>query len=166
VKRRAIAILCAAAAFLGFAATASAAFRGSGGREHRFAATYAGTGHGQTAGTTASGSATLRGRGRLIGKGTLRGSGRGTFTSSTCVTFDGNALLSGKTGSLRLAARGARACASSSNGDLVSFSGSASVTGGTATFAGARGRLSFSGSFDRATGAVRITLSGRIRYRA
>ena len=166
VKRRALATLCALAAFFGVAATATATYRGSGGREHRFTATYAGTGHGQTSGTTASGSARLRGRGRLIGKGALRCAGRGTFTSPTCVTFDGAAVLSGKSGSLRLVARGARACAAASNGDLVSFSGRATVTGGTATFAGARGRLSFSGSFDRATGGVRIKLSGRIRYRA
>lgn len=165
MKRRTLATLCAIAAFLGVGATSFAALRGAGGREHRLTATYAGTGQGGTAGTTASGSARLRGRGRPIGKGTLRGSARGSFTSPTCVTFDGAAVLSGKGGSLRLVTRGARACAAG-NRDLVSFSGRATVTGGTAAFAGASGRVSFSGSFDRATGGVRITLSGRIRYRA
>jgi hypothetical protein len=165
VKRRVLATVCAVAAFLGVTATAAAAYRGSGGREHRFAATYAGTGQGQTAGTSASGSATLSGRGRLIGKGALRGSGHGTFTSGTCVTFVGRAVLSGRNGSLRLVARGARACAGAGGND-VAFSGRATVTGGTATFAGARGRLSFHGTFDRASGSVRIALSGRIRYRA
>jgi hypothetical protein len=164
VKRRALATLCAIAAFVGVSATASAAYRGSGGREHRFTASYAGTGHGQTAGTAASGSARLSGRGRLIGKGTLRGSGHGTFTSQTCVTFDGSAVLSGQSGSLRLVAHGAQACAPSS-GEQVSFSGRATVTGGTGTFTGARGRLSFRGTFDRSTGSVRISLGGRIRYR-
>jgi hypothetical protein len=165
VKRRVLATVCAVAAFLGVSVTAAAAYRGSGGREHRFAATYAGTGHGRTSGTTASGSATLSGRGRLIGKGTLRGSGRGIVTSPDCVTFRGRAVLSGSTGSLRLVARGAHAC-TSGGGESVSISGRATVAGGTATFAGARGRLSFHGTFDRASGSVRITLSGRIRYRA
>jgi hypothetical protein len=165
VKRRVLATLCAVAAFLGVTATAASAYRGSGGREHRFTAAYAGRGQGETSGGSASGSAELRGRGRLIGNGTLRGSGHGTFTSQTCVTFDGRAVLSGKNGSLRLVARGAHACARS-GGDNVSFSGRATVTGGTATFAGSRGRLSFHGTFDRASGSVRITLSGRIRYRA
>jgi hypothetical protein len=74
-------------------------------------------------------------------------------------------VLSGTSGSLRLVARGARACAAG-GGDMVAFSGRASVTGGTAAFAGARGRLSFAGTFDRASGSVRIRLSGRIQYRA
>ena len=162
--RRTLATLCAITAFLGAAAIASATSRGPAGKDHRFSATYAGHGQGETSGTSASGSATLRGRGRLIGRGTLRGSGHGTFTSQTCVTFSGRAVLSGKTGSLRLVARHAHACAAG-GGNTVSFSGTATVTGGTATFAGARGRLSFRGSFDRATGSVKISLSGVIRYR-
>ena len=163
--RRALATLCALAALLGATAIASATSRASGGRDHRFSATYAGHGHGETGGRSASGSAALRGRGRLIGRGTMSGSAHGTFTSQTCVTFTGKAVLRGKTGSLRLAARRAHACAAG-GGNSVSFSGTATVTGGTATFAGARGRLSFRGSFDRATGRVKVSLSGVIRYRA
>jgi len=163
--RRTLATLCALAAFLGATAIASATSRGSGGRDHRFSATYVGHGQGATTGTSASGSAALRGRGRLIGRGTMSGSAHGTFTSQTCVTFSGNAVLRGKTGSLRLKARNANACATG-GGDSVSFSGSATVSGGTGTFAGARGRLSFRGTFDRATGNVQVSLSGAIRYRA
>jgi hypothetical protein len=51
-------------------------------------------------------------------------------------------------------------------GSSVSFSGTATVTGGAAAFAGARGRLSFRGTFDRTTGSVKVSLSGVIRYRA
>jgi hypothetical protein len=50
------------------------------------------------------------------------------------------------------------------SGSEVSFSGTATVSGGTATFTGARGRLSFRGSFDKANGRVNITLSGQITY--
>src|SRR5437899_3087434 len=163
--RRTLASLCALAAFLGATASESATFRSSGGRDHRFSASYTGQGQGETSGTSASGSATLRGRGRLIGRGTMSGSAHGTFTSQTCVTFSGRAVLRGRTGSLRLAARRAKACAAG-GGNSVSFSGTATVTGGTATFAGAHGRLSFEGSFDRATGSVKVSLSGVIRYRA
>ena len=94
----------------------------------------------------------------------MSGSGHGTFTSQTCVTFSGRAVLRGKTGSLRLRARRARAC-SGSGGKRVAFSGTATVAGGTAAFAGGRGRLAFRGSFDRTTGSVKISLSGVIRYR-
>jgi hypothetical protein len=163
--RRTLATLCALAAFLGATAVASATSRASAGRDHRFSATYAGQAQGETSGTSASGSATLRGRGRLIGRGTMSGSAHGTFTSQTCVTFTGRAVLRGKTGSLRLRARHGQACAVG-GGNSVSFSGRAAVTGGTGTFAGARGRLSFRGSFDRATGNVRVSLNGVIRYRA
>jgi hypothetical protein len=163
--RRTLATLCTLAAFLGATATASATSRASGGRDHRFSATYAGHGRGEASGTRASGSATLRGRGRLIGRGTMSGSAHGTFTSQTCVTFSGKAVLRGKTGSLRLRARHAQACATG-GGNSVSFSGTATVTGGAATFAGARGRLSFRGTFDKTTGSVKVSLSGVIRYRA
>jgi hypothetical protein len=159
-----LATLCALAAFLGATAVASATSRGSEGRDHRFSATYAGHGQGEASGTSASGSATLRGRGRLIGRGTMSGSAHGTFTSQTCVTFSGKATLRGKTGSLRLRTRNAQACAPSA-GNSVSFSGRATVTGGTAAFAGARGRLSFKGTFDRTSGSVKVSLSGVIRYR-
>ena len=163
--RRTLATLCALAAFLGATAIASATSRTSAGRDHRFSADYAGHGQGETSGTSASGSATLRGRGRLIGRGTMSGSAHGIFTSQTCVTFSGRAVLRGRAGSLRLAVRRAHACAAG-GGNSVSFSGTATVAGGTATFAGARGRLSFSGSYDRTTGGVRVSLSGVIRYRA
>jgi hypothetical protein len=161
--RRTLATLCALAAFLGATAIASATSRNSGGRDHRFNATYVGHGQGATSGTSASGSASLRGRGRLIGRGTMSGSADGTFTSQTCVAFSGRAVLRGQTGSLRLRARSARACAAGGS-NSVSFSGTATVTGGTATFAGARGRLSFRGTFDRTTGSVKVSLSGVIRY--
>jgi hypothetical protein len=105
----------------------------------------------------------MRGQANLLGKGTLRGSGHGTFTSQTCLTFSGRATLSGPEGSLRLVAHRARGCATD-GGNNVAFSGTATVTSGTARMAGARGRLSFRGSFNRATGAVRITLAGRIRF--
>jgi hypothetical protein len=163
--RRSLATLCALAAFLGATAIASATYRASGGRDHRFSATYVGHGRGATSGTSASGGATLRGRGRLIGRGTMSGSARGTFTSKTCVEFSGRATLRGNAGSLRLRARNAHACAAG-GGKSVSFSGTATVTGGTAAFAGARGRLSVRGTFDRTTGSVKVSLSGVIRYRA
>jgi hypothetical protein len=95
----------------------------------------------------------------------MRGSARGTFTSQTCVAFSGRAVLKGKPGSLRLRAHNAQACVAG-GGNSVSFSGTATVTGGTATFAGARGRLSFRGTFDRTNGNVQVSLRGVIRYRA
>jgi hypothetical protein len=116
---------------------------------HRFTASYTGKGHGATKGTHASGSATMVGRGLLIGRGTLTGSGRGNFVGRTCVRFSGTALVRGRAGSIQLSARGARACASSTNPTNVSFSGRAHVSGGTGAFRGAQGTLAFHGTYGR-----------------
>jgi hypothetical protein len=105
----------------------------------------------------------MSGRGRLIGASTLSGQGHGVATSATCVTFIGAAVLKGQTGLIMLAARNATACAAGDAG-TVSFSGRARVTGGTDAFAGARGNVSFSGRYTRQTGAVTISLRGKITY--
>jgi hypothetical protein len=129
---------------------------------HVFTASYTGHGAGQVSGTRASGSATLSGRGRIIGRGTLHGSGHGVFVSRTCIVFSGNAALKGTRGSIKLATRRARACSTDAND--VSFSGTALITGGSATFAAARGKLSFTGTYVRASGAVTISFRGRISF--
>jgi hypothetical protein len=133
-------------------------------RLHVFSAAYAGTGSGHVSGKTASGSATLRGSGRPIGASTLSGSATGTFTSPSCVVFSGRARLTGRHGTLRLSVQRGQACASGSGGSRVSFFGSARIVGATGDFAGARGTLSFHGSYSRATRAVTVSFGGRIRY--
>lgn len=130
---------------------------------HLFTATYTGTGTGAVSGTHASGTATAAGRGTPIGHGTLRGSATGVFTTETCVTFNGTALLQGTAGSIKVVVRGARACVAADAND-VAFSGSAKVTRGTETFAGARGTLSLQGKYSRESGAVTISFKGRITY--
>jgi hypothetical protein len=148
----------AAAAVLFFVGAAGA------GQTQAFSASYSGSGSGYASGKKAAGVGTMSGRGRLIGRSTLRGSGLGTFTSPTCVTFDGKATIRGARGTLRLALTGGRACASDSAADSVSFTGSAQVVGGTKRFAGARGALRFTGTYTRSTRAVSISFRGRISY--
>jgi hypothetical protein len=131
---------------------------------HPFTASYTGHGSGQVSGTRASGSATLTGRGSMIGPGTLTGSASGVFVSRTCVVFSGAAVFKGRPGTIRLATRRAQACAASTDANEVSFSGSAQITGGSAKFAGARGMLSFTGTYLRQSGAVTISFRGRIIF--
>ena len=128
---------------------------------HPFKATYVGQASGQANGSEASGSATATGRGKLIGASTLRASGQG-LVSGQCVDFTGTTLLRGRPGAIRLALRGGHACAGSAS--RASFSGRAKVNRGTATFAGARGTLSFTGTYDIQTRAVTISFKGRITY--
>jgi hypothetical protein len=132
-------------------------------RTHLFTASYTGHATASASGTGASGSATATGRGRAIGAGTLTGSATGSFTSQTCVVFDGSAVLRGTAGTLTLAAHRQQACAPDA-ASAVSFSGSAAVSSGSGTFAAAHGRLSFSGSYDLQSGAVTISFRGRISY--
>ena len=145
--------LSAAAAIVGPTALAASS--------HRFTATYTGQATGQANGSEASGSATARGRGKLIGPSTLRASGRGLL-SSECVDFTGTALLKGRPGAIRLALRGGHACAGTAS--VASFSGRAKVTRGSAKFTGAHGTLSITGTYDVGTRTVTISFSGHIAY--
>jgi hypothetical protein len=158
--------LAARLAPIGAAAAAGVLFVGAAGaaQTQTFTGSYSGTGSGYASGKKAAGVGTMSGRGRPIGRSTLRGSGLGTFTSPTCVTFDGRATIRGPRGSLRLAMRGGQACASDGTADSVSFHGKARVVGGSKKFAGARGALRFTGSYSRSTGAVTISFRGRISY--
>jgi hypothetical protein len=145
------------------AAAAAASPAALSAKQHRFSATYTGHGHGQVHGTSASGNARLRGRGKLIGPSTLTGSASGVFISRACVVWSGKGVLEGKAGSIALRAHGARACAGA-DADVVSFAGIAKVAGGTGTFKGARGRLSFNGTYVRRSGAVSISFKGLISF--
>jgi|SRR5580765_1193320 hypothetical protein len=128
---------------------------------HRFKATYTGQASGQANGSAASGSATATGRGKPIGPSTLRASGQGLVTGE-CIDFTGTALLKGRPGAIRLSLRGGHACAGAASG--ASFTGRAKVTRGSARFAGARGTVSFTGTYDIRTRVVTISFSGRITY--
>jgi hypothetical protein len=131
---------------------------------HRFLASYTGSGQGQITGTTVSGSATLHGRGNVLGAGTLTGSAHGAFISQSCAAFTGSAVLRGKRGSLKLKASNGQACAASTSGDQVSLSGVAKVVSGTGAFLHARGHLTFTGTYDKASGVVTISIRGKITY--
>ena len=72
-------------------------------------------------------------------------------------------MLRGTAGTLTVSARNAQACAETGATDF-SFTGSAAVSRGTSTFAGARGTLAFRGTFDAETGTVTLSLHGRIVY--
>ena len=131
---------------------------------HVLKATYSGHATGQAAGTRVAGRASATGRGTVIGRSKLSGSGAGTLTSTGCVLFDGKAVMKGATGSIRLKAKAARACLPATGATSVSFSGRVSVTGGTARFTGARGTLRFNGVYDTQTRVLTISFKGTVTY--
>jgi hypothetical protein len=159
MRVREVAVLASAA--LASVVCITAASASSSASSHRFTATYAGHASGEAGGGKAAGAATATGRGRLIGASTFTGSARGSY-SGQCFTLSGTAVLKGHPGSIRLAVGDTHTCAG--NADAVSFSGSAKVTRGTSTFAGARGNVSFTGKYVPASGALTISFRGRITY--
>jgi len=164
MRVRGVAVLASAASASVVCIAAASAFVGPASataKSHRFTATYVGTASGQASGGNAAGTATATGRGRLIGASTFSGSARGSY-SGQCFALSGTGLLKGRPGSIRIAVRDVHACASEA--DTVSFSGSARVKRGTSTFAGARGKLSFTGKYVAASGALTVSFRGRITY--
>jgi hypothetical protein len=149
----------AAVALAAIVVPAAAAARGP-----PFAASYTGHGSGRQNGVQASGSASATGRGRLIGRSTLTGSAAARLVSGSCLSFNGRAVLKGKSGSIKLVARGGQACLPAAAGSKPSFSGRARVAGGTGTFAGARGTLTFRGSYVEETASVTISFAGTLTY--
>jgi hypothetical protein len=158
--------LAARLAPFGAAAAAGVFFVGAAGaaQTQTFTASYSGTASGYVSGERAFGTGTMIGRGRLIGRSTLKGFGIGNLTSAGCATFGGRVTLRGARGTLRLKMSSAQACASDGAADTVSFHGTARVVGGTRAFAVARGALRFTGTYTRSTRAVSVSLRGRISY--
>jgi len=156
-------IRLAATGFVALVTAATLAPVAPAARSHVFEATYVGHGSGQSSGGHASGRGSATGSGNVIGRSTLSGTGAGPITSPACLSFDGTAVMRGSAGAIRVATKGAQACVPTTGGN-VSFSGRASVTRGTARFAGARGTLTFHGVYDAQTQSITITFRGRVSY--
>jgi hypothetical protein len=90
----------------------------------------------------------------------LTGSNGTGHTSGTCGFFSGTAKISGSGGSLTLAVKSSsKGCG---EGNVKSVSGSATVTGGSGKLSGAKGTLSFSGSYNKSAGTFTVTISGSV----
>ena len=151
-------------ALVTIAAAASLAPAAVTARSHDFRATYTGGGAGQLSGTRASGSATAKGRANVLGRSTLSGAAFGVLKTPTCLSFDGDAVLEGRAGAIKVVTRGAQACIPTAAAGTVAFSGSARVTGGTKKFSHARGRLTFHGVYAQSARTVKVSFKGRVTY--
>lgn len=120
-----------------------------------------------------SGKASVTVTGSSIKISSVSGSGSGTdglskltgsngtgHTSGTCGFFSGPASISGSGGSLTLAVNSTSKGCGESN--VKSVSGTASVSGGSGKLKGAKGTLSFSGSYNKSAGTFTVTISGSL----
>jgi hypothetical protein len=157
MDRRVVTIVLAVAAIaLSLVPVATAA------RAHSFRAKYTGTGTGQQTATGVTGQASGSGTGNLIGPSTLKAAATGIAQSSDCFAVNARFTLKGRGGKIFLRVQGDRICASDTSN--VAFSGTTTVTGGTRTFAGSRGTLSFKGTYVKETQSVTISFKGRVTY--
>ena len=120
-----------------------------------------------------SGKASVTVKGSAIKISSVSGSGSGTdglnkltgsngsgHTSGTCGFFSGPASISGSGGSLTLAVKSTSKGCGESN--VKSVSGSATVSGGSGKLKGAKGTLSFYGSYNKSAGSFTVTISGSV----
>jgi hypothetical protein len=130
-----------------------------------FTAKYAGTVTEKVNGNTIVAAVKGSGSGKLVGVSKLAGTATGTTSpESACAPFFGPGTITGAKGTLKLkVVAGSRACAAGEDDrDNISFSGTATVTGGSGKFKKTRGSLHFSGHYDRAGGAFTVKFTGRV----
>lgn len=118
------------------------------------------SGQNVSAAVKGSGSATL------LGKGGISGTVAGTTANPPCTPLSGPGVISGTGGTMKITvASTSRACAAGEDDqDNISFNGKAAVKGGTGKFKKAKGTLTFSGHYNRASGAFTVKLSGSVKY--
>lgn len=134
-----------------------------------FTATYSGKVTEVVNGNAVTATPKGHGKATLIGRGTLTGTVSATTANPPCSPLGGTGTLKGLHGTLKLrfvsTPAPSRACAAGQDDqNNISFSGSAKVIGATGKLKGARGKLHFSGHYDRGTGAFNVKLTGTLKH--
>jgi hypothetical protein len=131
-----------------------------------FKGTYAGTVNEKVDGQSVTGLTTGTGTSTAVGKGKLLGTANGTTANPPCSPLSGSGTLTGTKGNVKLlllpTARGCAASADDQNN--ISVYGDAKVTGGTKLFAKAKGKLHFSGTYDRQGFKFSLKFTGKLTY--
>lgn len=148
-------------ATVGFGASAS----GAASKKVAFKGAYAGKATEKVTGQTVKALAKGHGKGTALGKGTIKGSVKGTTANPPCSPIAGPGVITGKKGKLKVKVVKSRACgASEEEQNKITVSGTVKVKGGTGKFKKAKGKLHFSGRYNRSSGAFSIKLTGTLKY--
>ncbi len=146
------------------AALASTAAIGSSTKIIPFKAAFKGTATTKITGDRVDITAKGTGTGAAIGVSKLAGVGVGTKSDAACVPFTGPAtIVTAKKMTIKFTVAPSSSGCGSSENNTVTVTGTAKVTGGTGTYKLARGTWTFSGYYDRGTGAFTVKFSGSIR---
>jgi hypothetical protein len=131
-----------------------------------FKGAYAGSVTEKVDGQNVTGLTTGTGTSTAVGKGKLIGNAAGTTANPPCSPLSGSGTLTGPKGNVKLlllpTARGCAASADDQNN--ISVYGDAKVTGGTKLFAKAKGKLHFSGTYDRQGFKFSLKFTGKLTY--
>jgi hypothetical protein len=131
-----------------------------------FKGAYAGQVTEKVDGTNVTGLANGAGASTVVGKGKLIGTASGTTANPPCSPLNGTGTLTGPKGNLKVSLlTTSRACAASAEDqDNISIVGDAKANGGTKIFRKAKGKLHFSGHYDRKAGTFSVKFSGKLTY--
>ena len=131
-----------------------------------FKGTYAGTVTEKVDGQNVNALASATGVGTAVGKGKLTGTVAATTANPPCSPLTGSGLITGPKGNLKVTLLPtSRGCAASQDDqNNISVSGDAKVAGGTLLFKKAKGKLHFSGSYDRSAHTFTAKLTGTFTY--
>lgn len=103
----------------------------------------------------------------IIGTSKLSGTGAGTGASGLCVPFKGNGSIKSSKGAIKFSVNATKSqgCSSGQSGPVtVTVTGTAKITSGSGTAAGAKGTLKYKGTMDLkdTTGSQTGTFSGTV----
>jgi hypothetical protein len=131
-----------------------------------FKGTYAGQVTEKVDGDNVTGVANGTGASTVVGKGKLIGTASGTTANPPCSPLNGAGSLTGAKGNLKVALlTTSRACAASEDDqNNIAIVGDAKVNGGTKIFRKAKGKLHFSGQYDRKAGTFTVKFTGKLTY--
>lgn len=127
-----------------------------------FSGTYSGNASVQIADQVGTIAANGTGTGTLLGAGKITGNGKADASQQPCAPFTGPGTITGAKGTIAFSVlTGSQGCGDDS-GQIFSISGKAAVVKATGALAKAKGTLRFSGTWDRGSGAFKVTFKGSL----
>ena len=132
-----------------------------------FKATYAGKATEKVSGQNVTALAKGAGTASVLGKSTITGTVKGTTANPPCSPFGGPGTIKSGKGTLRVTVlNSSQGCAASAEDqDNIALRGWVQVKGGTGKFAKAKGKIHFTGHYNRSGGAFTVKLGpGTLTY--
>lgn len=127
-----------------------------------FTGTYAGQASTQVDGTTATISASGKGKGTLIGAGSITGHGTSDTSQQPCLPFSGTGTIKGVAGTIVFKlASGASGCGDE-GGHTFTISAHLTVLKATGKLAKAKGTLKLTGVYSHDDGSFSVKVSGKL----